>query len=181
MQSLDELAATLIARLRAEQATLGVAESLTGGLLAATLVNVPGASEVFRGGIVSYATDVKSDLLGVDKNLLAARGAVDAQVAKEMALGATRQLKADFAISTTGIAGPDSVEGKPVGLVYLGFASAPQVNGQCEVLGREPADSWSVKALQKNFSGDRLTVRKLTVTAALEAFLVEFSGERGER
>lgn len=74
MQSLDELAATLIARLRAEQATLGVAESLTGGLLAATLVNVPGASEVFRGGIVSYATDVKSDLLGVDKNLLAARG-----------------------------------------------------------------------------------------------------------
>lgn len=98
-----------------------------------------------------------------------------------MALGAARQLKADFAISTTGIAGPDSVEGKPVGLVYLGFASAPWVNGQREILGREPADSWSVKALQKNFSGDRLTVRKLTVTAALEAFLVEFSGEIGER
>lgn len=67
MQSLYELVATLIARLRAEQVTLGVAESLTGGLLAATLVNVPGASEVFRGGIVSYATDVKSDLLGVIK------------------------------------------------------------------------------------------------------------------
>ena len=105
--------------------SLAVAESCTGGLLAERISAVPGASRYFRGGVVAYANPAKRDLLGVPEALLTAHGAVSAPVASAMAEGARARLGADLAVSTTGISGPDggTVE-KPVGLVFVGFASA---------------------------------------------------------
>jgi nicotinamide-nucleotide amidase len=97
--------------------TLAVAESVTGGLVASRICSVPGASEVFRGGVVSYATEVKRTLLGVT-----AADVVSAQCAREMADQVRRHLGADVGISTTGVAGPDALEGHPVGTVWMGLA-----------------------------------------------------------
>ncbi|MEV4622876.1 CinA family protein [Asanoa sp. NPDC049573] len=102
--------------------TLAVAESLTGGLLAATIVEVAGVSTVFRGGLVVYATDLKASLAGVDERLLATRGAVDPDVAVALAEGVRRVCRADWGVATTGVAGPDPQDGKPVGLVYVAVA-----------------------------------------------------------
>jgi nicotinamide-nucleotide amidase len=106
--------------------TLAVAESLTGGLLASALVAVPGASAVFRGGIIAYATDTKERLLAVEQAVLAANGPVDPTVATQMAMGARWRLDATWAVSTTGVAGPDpqpdDPHSSPVGTVYLGIA-----------------------------------------------------------
>lgn len=127
--SADPDAAALLARLTDRGWTVAVAESLTGGLLAAALVTVPGASACFRGGIVSYATDLKHTLLGVDASLLAAHGAVHPDVARQMADGVRRTCgrdgrPADVGIATTGIAGPDSPDGQPVGTVHVGVSTA---------------------------------------------------------
>jgi nicotinamide-nucleotide amidase len=108
--------------------TVGVAESLTGGLVVASLVAVPGASAHVRGGVVAYATDLKHALLGVDEDLLEMHGAVHPQVARQMADGVRRALgqageRADVGISTTGIAGPDSPDDQPVGTVHIGVAT----------------------------------------------------------
>jgi nicotinamide-nucleotide amidase len=105
--------------------TLAVAESCTGGLLAHRICSVPGASRYFRGAVVAYANQAKRDLLGVPEALLAAHGAVSAEVARAMAEGARDRFGADLAVATTGISGPDggSAE-KPVGLVFVGFADA---------------------------------------------------------
>lgn len=118
----------LIARLKELGWTLGVAESLTGGLVAASLVAVPGASTVLRGAVVAYATDVKQTLLGVDATLLAAHGPVHPRVARQMAEGVRRALgagaeAADVGIATTGIAGPVSPDGQPVGTVHLAVST----------------------------------------------------------
>lgn len=118
----------LISRLKELGWTLGVAESLTGGLVAASLVAVPGASAVLRGGVVAYATDIKQSLLGVDATLLAAHGPVHPRVARQMAEGARRALgregeAADVGIATTGIAGPVSPDGQPVGTVHLAVST----------------------------------------------------------
>jgi nicotinamide-nucleotide amidase len=118
----------LIARLVERGETLAVAESLTGGLLAATIVAVPGASAAFRGGLVVYATDLKVSLAGVDEDLLAARGPVDPDVAAAMAEGVRRRCATDWGLATTGVAGPTSQDGHPVGTVYVavvGPAGAP--------------------------------------------------------
>ena len=115
-------AAAVIAAAREAGRTLGCAESLTGGLLAAALTSVPGASVVFHGGIVSYASALKGQLLGVSARLLAERGAVDPEVAAQMARGACRVLGVDLAVATTGVAGPDPADGKPVGTVYVAVA-----------------------------------------------------------
>lgn len=105
--------------------SLAVAESCTGGLLAATITDVPGSSGYFRGGVVSYADDVKSGLLDVPEATIAAHGAVSAQVARAMAVGARLRIGADLAASVTGVAGPDGgSEEKPVGLTYVGLADA---------------------------------------------------------
>ena len=109
--------------------TLAIAESLTGGAVAASVVSVSGASAVFRGGVVAYATDVKARLLGVDENLLAAHGPVHPRVARQMAEGARRALGAegiptDVGLATTGIAGPVSSDGQPVGTVHIAVATA---------------------------------------------------------
>ncbi|MDR3069357.1 MAG: CinA family protein [Cellulomonas sp.] len=115
-------AARLLAALEARGRTLAVAESLTGGAVCATLVAVPGASRVLRGAVVSYATDLKHRLLGVDADLLAASGAVHPQVARQMADGVRTGLGADVGLATTGVAGPEPADGQPVGTVYVAAA-----------------------------------------------------------
>ncbi len=112
----------LLTRLHAQGATLATAESLTGGGLAALLTAVAGASRVYRGGVVAYATGVKEQVLGVPPDLVARHGVVSAECARAMAEGARAALGADWAVSTTGVAGPDQQEGKPVGTVYVGVA-----------------------------------------------------------
>lgn len=108
--------------------TIAVAESLTGGLVTASLVSVPGASQVVRGGVVAYATDIKASVLGVDPTLLEAHGPVHPRVARQMADGVRRALgndghTSDVGIATTGIAGPVSPDGQPVGTVHLAVST----------------------------------------------------------
>jgi nicotinamide-nucleotide amidase len=134
--------------------SLAVAESLTGGLLAAALVEVPGASAVFRGGLIVYATDLKSSLAGVPPELLAARGPVDRDVAAALAAGARDRCGADWGAATTGVAGPDPQGGQPVGTVYVAAAGPG-----------EPV----VRLL--HLPGARSSVRSAAVNAALELVL----------
>lgn len=104
--------------------TLSFAESLTGGKLADTIVGVPGASAAFKGSAVTYATESKHDVLGVDEALLKLHGAVDATVAAQMSQGVRELWKSDFGASATGVAGPTEQDGKPVGLVYVAVSRA---------------------------------------------------------
>lgn len=110
---------TLIARLRGLGASVGTAESVTGGLVAARLTSIPGSSAVVRGAVVAYATDVKVDLLAVDPGLLARTGPVHPEVAMQMAQGARAALGAVYAVATTGEAGPESASGQPVGSAWV--------------------------------------------------------------
>ncbi len=117
--------------LREHGLTLGSAESCTGGLLGHRLTNIPGSSDYYLGGVISYADAVKRALLGVDAAVLARAGAVSEEVAGQMAAGVRRLLRADIGIGITGIAGPGgATPGKPVGLVYIAL-SAPGVE-RCE-------------------------------------------------
>jgi nicotinamide-nucleotide amidase len=113
----------LLAEAAARGWTIGVAESLTGGLVTAALVAVPGASRVLRGGIVAYATDLKAGLLGVDADLLAERGAVDEAVAAQMAAGIRTVTGADVGLATTGVAGPDPQDGQGPGVVFIAVST----------------------------------------------------------
>jgi nicotinamide-nucleotide amidase len=151
-------AADLVARLGAAGQTVAVAESVTGGLVTAALTDVAGASVVVRGGVLAYATDLKAQVLGVDPVLLAQVGAVDADVAEQMAGGVRSLMGATYGLATTGVAGPDPVDDKPVGMVYVA------------VVG--PGSS-RVKAL--SLSGDRADVRAQSVLAVL-ALLAEELG-----
>ena len=111
---------TVVPLLKNAGLTLAAAESYTGGLIAKRITDVPGASSVFRGGVVAYTDDVKADLLGVDRELLARKGAVCREVALAMAENVAKKMGADIGIGTTGVAGPDSDDrGNPVGLVYI--------------------------------------------------------------
>jgi nicotinamide-nucleotide amidase len=141
----------VLAVLAARGETLAVAESLTGGLLAATIVDVPGASRVFRGGLVVYATDLKATLAGVPADLLAAHGPVHPEVATALAAGARQRCRADWGLGTTGVAGPDPQDGVPVGTVFVAVSS---VHGEL------------VRPLQ--LSGPRPRIRAGAVAAALE-------------
>ena len=124
VESVEEVC---LALLKEKGLTLGAAESCTGGLVAKYMTDLPGSSAVFRGGVVSYTDGVKAGLLGVPQALLDQYGAVSPQVAEAMARGARAALGCDIAVSTTGIAGPDSDDrGNPVGLVYLGLAYGDQ-------------------------------------------------------
>jgi nicotinamide-nucleotide amidase len=121
-------AADIVAELTRRGLTIAVAESLTGGLLVAELVGVPGASKVVNGGVVAYNTALKHSLLGVDAALLESRGAVDPDVAVAMANGVRRTcavhgVPASIGLSTTGVAGPDPQDGKPVGTVFIGVST----------------------------------------------------------
>jgi nicotinamide-nucleotide amidase len=148
-------AADIIARLAAGGHSVATAESLTGGLLAAALTDIPGASAAFRGGIVAYATELKAVLLGVDPAVLDRQGAVSAQVAGAMAGGVAARLGATYGVSTTGVAGPDPAEGKQAGTVFIA-ASA----------GRQP------RVQRLALAGSRDDIRRETVTAALALLLV---------
>lgn len=149
------VADVVIARLRRDGLRLAVAESLTGGLLGAELVAVPGASAVFRGGALTYATDSKARVLGVDTALLAAHGPVHPQVAVQMADGARSLFGADLALATTGVAGPGPAEGHPAGSVYVA----------CTGQGREP------RVRRYGLAGDRPAVRGAVVQLALALLL----------
>ena len=115
-------AAAAVHRLVERHETMASAESLTGGLLAATVVEIPGVSSVYRGGLVVYATDLKHALAGVPQELLDERGAVDPDVALGLARGVRERCSADWGVATTGVAGPEPQDGKPVGLVYVAVA-----------------------------------------------------------
>lgn len=128
MSEPDEAARALLAALGARGWSLAVAESLTGGLVVATIVSVPGASAVLRGGVVAYATDLKHSLLGVDADLLARHGAVHPDVARQMAEGVRATagrdgVPAHVGIATTGVAGPDPQDGQAVGTVFIAVAT----------------------------------------------------------
>ncbi|MBQ7523156.1 MAG: nicotinamide-nucleotide amidohydrolase family protein [Oscillospiraceae bacterium] len=115
----------LVALLREQGKTVATAESCTGGLIGKRLTDVSGSSAVYRGGVISYTIDVKRDVLGVPEAILAAHGAVSAETAQAMAEGVRMLIGADYAVSSTGLAGPNGDgSGKPVGLVYLAVASA---------------------------------------------------------
>lgn len=149
----DPLEAAVIRLLREKHLTLAAAESCTGGSLAGRLTDVPGASEVFLAGYVTYANEAKENTLGVPADLLAAHGAVSEPVAAAMAEGARRVSGAKFALSTTGIAGPGGgTESKPVGTVFIGLASEghPTVVRRCF------------------FPLDRTTFKHMTTSAALD-------------
>lgn len=138
--------------LQKKNISVTTAESCTGGLVAGTLVNVPGISEYFQEGYVTYSNEAKQKLLGVRAETLASYGAVSEQTAEEMALGCAQAASADLGIATTGIAGPDGgTADKPVGLVYIGCAFRGKVSVERHV-----------------FTGDRRCVREQAVEQALE-------------
>lgn len=128
-------AAELLAALRRRGWSVACAESLTGGLVCAELTAVPGASATVRGGVVAYATDCKVSVLGVDPALTARVGAVDPDVADQMAEGVRRLFDAEVGIATTGVAGPDPQDGQPVGTVHVSVATPAGIVRRRLVLG----------------------------------------------
>ncbi len=145
----------VVERLKELQLTVTTAESCTGGLIAARLVNVAGASQVFGRGFVTYANEAKEEELGVKHETLQQHGAVSKQTVKQMARGAAAHGKADVAIAVTGLAGPDGgTKEKPVGLVYVGIFYKDKVYWQ-----------------EFHFKGNRSTIRELTVVNSLQNVL----------
>jgi nicotinamide-nucleotide amidase len=159
------VAAQIIGLLAARGQTAAVAESLTGGLLAAALTSVPGASAVFRGGVVAYAPDLKAAILGVPADLLERCGAVDPEVAAEMAAGVRSRLAATIGAATTGVAGPAPSDGKPVGTVYIAVSIGPDA----------PVESTAVRSLA--LRGSRDEIRRETVTQCLRLLLARIREE----
>jgi nicotinamide-nucleotide amidase len=158
-------AADVLALLRERGRTLAVAESLTGGLLTDAFVQVPGASAVLLGGIVSYATELKHEVLGVDRGLLEAEGPVHPEVARQMADGVRRALAiggriADVGVATTGVAGPEPQGGRTAGTVYAGVAIGSRL-----------------VAVAGSFTGDRAAVRAAAVRLALDALVAQLRAE----
>ncbi|HEX8078379.1 MAG TPA: nicotinamide-nucleotide amidohydrolase family protein, partial [Chthoniobacterales bacterium] len=148
-----DLEAAVVKRLMERRQTLAVAESCTGGYLAHRITNVPGASAVLLAGYVTYSNDAKTEMLGIDPRLISEHGAVSEQVAQAMAEGARRSARADFALATTGIAGPSGgTEQKPVGTVFIALA----------------AGSHGTTIDKRFFPDDRPTFKELTTQAALE-------------
>ena len=172
---MTSLAADVLRLLTVRGQTLAVAESLTGGLVAAEITAVAGASQVFRGSVTAYATDLKRDVLGVDGTLLAAQGAVDPQVAAQMAAGVRKALGADWGLATTGVAGPEPQDGQPVGTVFVAvdgpFEEASGVFG-----GGQGGKGGKVAALRLN--GDRAEIRRESVRSVLALLLKELAGEQ---
>jgi PncC family amidohydrolase len=146
----DQTAHRLLDLLVQRGETLATAESLTGGWLGELITTVPGSSSAYVGGVISYATEVKHDLLGVSRRTLRNHGVISAECAVEMAEGAVKATGSDWAVSTTGVAGPDRQEEKPVGTVYVAVAG--------------PSGSAS-RAL--HLEGDRESIRRQTCEEAL--------------
>lgn len=151
----------LIGILKEKGLTLSAAESCTGGLIGATLTEVPGASSVFLGSAVTYSNESKERILGVKHQTLIDNGAVSPETAGEMAKGAVEAYGSDYAVAVTGIAGPaGGTETKPVGLVYIAVADGPRV-----------------VVTKNNFSGDRQSVREQTVTEAVRLLKDSIEGK----
>src|SRR5580658_3713927 len=148
------LSQEVIDLLRARGDTIAVAESLTGGMLAAALTEIPGASAAFRGGVVAYATGLKAALLGVPAALLDRHGAVHPEVARAMADGVASRLSATVGAATTGVAGPDPQDGQPVGTVYIAVSAG---------------GGTTVRSLA--LSGDRGQIREATVEQSLSLLI----------
>lgn len=153
MKSELELATTIIKQLRKTGKTLATAESLTGGGLGAALTEVAGSSEVFLGGFTTYSDLSKNKLLEVPKRLITKHTSVSEEVARVMADNVRKIFKSDFAISTTGVAGPGKAYGKKAGTVWLAIASKKETI-----------------AIELSLSGDRATIRKATIESALATF-----------
>lgn len=149
-----DLARAVVQQAAATRRTLATAESLTGGLLGAAITTVGGSSEVYRGGIIAYATDLKATLAGVNPEVLRRDGAVAATTAAALARGAALRCGADFGLGLTGVAGPTEQDGHPVGTVFLGWY-AGSVAGHRLV----------------RLTGDRPTIRAGAVAAALATAL----------
>lgn len=156
-------AVDLVARLKERRATVATAESLTGGRLAARMSEAPGSSDIFLGGAVTYATEAKVKVLGVPQEIVDEHGVVSAECARAMAEGARRLLGSTYGVSTTGVAGPDTQEGKPVGTVFVGVAGP---------------DGTDVVPLA--LDGDRDSITSATVLAAVEALLTTVEGRPAE-
>ncbi|MEV0897373.1 CinA family protein [Actinoplanes sp. NPDC049802] len=144
-------AAAAVHALVERRQTMATAESLTGGLVAATIVEIPGVSAVYRGGMVVYATDLKARLTGVPEGLLEERGPVDGDVAAALAEGARERCGADWGLATTGVAGPEPQDGKPVGLVFVAVAGPS-----------------GTEVRELKLDGNRAAIRTESVTAVLQ-------------
>ncbi|APX00783.1 MULTISPECIES: CinA family protein [Arthrobacter] len=151
MTNLHRIAGEAVAAAVGRGVTVATAESLTAGMVAAVLADTPGASAMLQGGVVSYNNTVKRDVLGVPQELLDTVGSVDEAVAAAMAEGARRVCGADLAVSTTGVAGPGAHDGKAVGTVFVGVATAEGAH-----------------AFPYIFQGTRAEIRGLACGAALE-------------
>lgn len=154
----SELARSLVTRLAERSLTLATCESLTGGGVCAALTGVPGSSRVVRGGLVTYASDLKVRLAGVDADWVREHGVINETTAVEMALGALRACGAMVAVSCTGVAGPDGQDGHQPGEVWLALA----MEGEPET---------SVLTRHLRVEGDRDAVRAATIDAALRLVL----------
>jgi nicotinamide-nucleotide amidase len=153
-----DLPARLHRALLARGETVAAAESLTAGLFCATLATVPGASATLRGGVVVYATELKSVLAGVPADLLAAHGPVSAETAVALADGVRRRCAASWGVGLTGVAGPDPVDGYGPGRVYLGLSGAD-----------------GTEAVELDLPGDRAQVRAGAVAAAMDRLLARLA------
>jgi nicotinamide-nucleotide amidase len=152
--SLHHLSEQAVSKALELSRTVATAESLTAGMVSAVLADTAGASGMLQGGVVAYQNSVKENVLRVSPELLANVGSVDSDVAAAMAAGARTALGADIGISTTGVAGPDAHDGKPVGTVYIGIATAAGTTG-----------------FEYLFSGSRAEIRGQACGAALERLL----------
>lgn len=156
----QELAKELIETMKRRSVTLATCESLTGGAIGAALTEVPGASAVYRGGLVTYARDLKAELAGVDEELIRTEGVVNELTAIQMALGTQARCDSDWAVATTGVAGPAKTDGADVGTVWFAVVG-PKV-------GMSPRPQYSEL---KHFSGDRNEVRGAAISHALAMVL----------
>jgi nicotinamide-nucleotide amidase len=147
-----EVAASILAELKRRDQTLASAESVTGGMIGARLTDIPGASDSYVGGVISYATRLKATLAGVDGSTLAELGPVAASTAAEMARGVAAKCGTDWGIATTGVAGPESQDGHPVGQVFV-------------AVSHQADDMLLVKELA--LQGDRAAIRRQAASDAL--------------
>ena len=152
-------AAAVVHALVDRHQTLSVAESLTGGLLAATIVEIAGVSAVFKGGMVVYATELKHTLAGVPRQLLDERGPVDPDVALALAEGVRERCGSDWGLATTGVAGPEPQDGKPVGMVFVAAAGPGGATVQ-----------------ELSLPGSRQDIRIASVTSALSLLVAQLRG-----
>jgi nicotinamide-nucleotide amidase len=150
----QELASSLIKKLQENNLTLAVAESLTGGLVAASLTEIPGASKVFKGSITAYSDEIKQNVLNVNKETISKFTSISEQVALEMAINVRTIMKSDIGISTTGVAGPEKSAGFAPGLVFVAISIGD--HNMCQKL---------------EITGDRSKIRNQTVHEILQLTL----------